>query len=211
MSAPPRPDDSARDPALAAPPRPALLIFDLDGTLTVPMLDFDAIRAEIGLPPGPILESVSRMTGAARQRAEAILERHESRAAAESALQPNAAAVLARLRTARIPVALMTRNTPTSVAAFQARHGLTFDHVRTRADGVVKPDPRPVLDICACFGVAPQASCVVGDFRFDVECGRAAGATTVLLLPPGPTPDWAALATHVIRDLAELLPRIGLA
>ena len=32
------------------------VIFDLDGTLTVPTLDFDAIRADIGAGDGPILE-----------------------------------------------------------------------------------------------------------------------------------------------------------
>jgi len=33
-------------------PAPRAVIFDLDGTLTEPLLDFDAMRAEIGLAPG---------------------------------------------------------------------------------------------------------------------------------------------------------------
>ena len=34
-------------------------IFDLDGTLTVPVHDFDGLRAQIGLAPGaPILEAI---------------------------------------------------------------------------------------------------------------------------------------------------------
>ena len=63
--------------------RHGMVIFDLDGTLTVPALDFDAIRAEIGLPPGPILESLERLSQAERRRAEEILHRHESVARSE--------------------------------------------------------------------------------------------------------------------------------
>ena len=37
-------------------------IFDLDGTLTVAVHDFDAIRAELGLPVGrPILEELATL------------------------------------------------------------------------------------------------------------------------------------------------------
>ena len=51
------------------------MIFDLDGTLTEPVLDFDAIRAEIGLPEGvPILEHLDVLDGAGRARAEAVTE-----------------------------------------------------------------------------------------------------------------------------------------
>ena len=57
--------------------QPRAVIFDLDGTLTQPLLDFDLIRAEIGLGPGPILEQLSALTQAERDRAETILRRHE--------------------------------------------------------------------------------------------------------------------------------------
>ena len=38
-------------------------IFDLDGTLTVPELDFAAIRAEMGIAEGPILEELELPNG----------------------------------------------------------------------------------------------------------------------------------------------------
>jgi len=41
------------------------IIFDMDGTLTVPVLDFDRIRSEIGLPAGPILESLLALAAGA--------------------------------------------------------------------------------------------------------------------------------------------------
>ena len=66
-------------------PAPRAVIFDLDGTLADPLLDFDAIRAEIGLAPGlPILEQLADATPAARARAEEIMRRHERTAIAEA-------------------------------------------------------------------------------------------------------------------------------
>ncbi len=183
---------------------PAAIIFDLDGTLTRPVLDFDAIAAEIGEVERPLLEGVSRLSGEARRRAEAILRRHEAAAAANSELQPGAAAVVRGFRQSGVLVALMTRNSRASAVTFVERHGLEFDFVRTREDGPIKPDPEPVRAICAALGAPPRRTWVVGDYLFDIRSGRAAGATTVLLLNDPEPPDWAGEADHVIRGLAEL-------
>jgi HAD superfamily hydrolase (TIGR01509 family) len=186
------------------------VIFDMDGTLTRPMLDFDRIRQEIGLRREPVLEAVRRMNGEARRRAESILHRHEALAAARSRLQPGARAVLTALRRAGVPVALMTRNSRDSLAALLRRHRLQFDLTWTREDGPMKPSPTPVRRICTRLKVTPAATWVVGDFLFDVQCGRAAGAKTVLLLNTGSAPDWADQADFVIRDLRELLDVLSL-
>ena len=42
------------------------VIFDLDGTITKPYLDFDAVRAEIGVE-GPVLEAMAGMDPASRR------------------------------------------------------------------------------------------------------------------------------------------------
>ena len=51
------------------------VIFDLDGTITQPYFDFDAIRQEIGLArdSGPLLECMEEMTPEQRLEAERIL------------------------------------------------------------------------------------------------------------------------------------------
>jgi hypothetical protein len=68
------------------------VIFDLDGTLTEPVLDFDAIRAEIGLLPGlPILEQLEALQPATRARAEEIMVRHERDAIARATLSDGCA------------------------------------------------------------------------------------------------------------------------
>ena len=66
------------------------IIFDLDGTITQPFFDFDAMRIEMGLAPdaGPILEQMEKMTPARRADVEKILRYHEEKAVAESKLNP---------------------------------------------------------------------------------------------------------------------------
>ncbi len=184
------------------------VIFDLDGTLTLPVLDFDTIRREIGLPTQPrtpILEALEHMTPAARAAAEVVLHRHEELAAKSSELQDGAPEVIAAIRRHGIPVALLTRNSRLSVETVLARHGLEVDCIYTREDGPVKPAPDSVLAICARFGVLPQDAWVVGDYLFDLQAGNAAGATTVLMIGDAPMPEYAAQANHVIRRLDELL------
>ena len=47
---------------------PAAMLFDMDGTLTVPYFDFDAIRREVGVGNQPILEAVEKMDEANDRR-----------------------------------------------------------------------------------------------------------------------------------------------
>lgn len=43
----------------------------------------------------------------------------------------------------------------------------------------LKPDPAPVLEALRRLGVAPNDAVMVGDTRYDVEAGRAAGCHTI--------------------------------
>ena len=74
---------------------PRAVIFDMDGTLTEPILDFDAMRAEIGLPDGvPILGHLDGLTAAERAHAEEVLLRHERAAIAQATLADGCADLL---------------------------------------------------------------------------------------------------------------------
>lgn len=44
-----------------------------------------------------------------------------------------------------------------------------------------KPSPLPLLHVCERFGIAPGAMLMVGDSRYDLEAGRAAGSPVALL------------------------------
>lgn len=182
-----------------------MVIFDLDGTLTVPMLDFDAIRAEIGLPPGPILESLAGLADGPRAQALKVLERHERAAAEHAILHNGAAATLHTIRERRYPIAVLTRNARRWTELVIARHSLTVDALRTRDDGVIKPSPEPIHALCRETQCDPSASWMVGDHLFDLQSGRSAGCRTVLMIGDRPPPEYANQADHLITDLAELL------
>jgi HAD superfamily hydrolase (TIGR01549 family) len=179
------------------------VIFDLDGTLTKPYLDFDVIRAEIGIAAGPILEAISAMSPADRSRADTILLRYEWDAAHKGELQQDAVEVVAQIRECH-RVALLTRNTRPIVDYIVTTHGFYFDAIRTREDGAIKPSAEPVFSLCDELGASPAKSWIVGDYLFDIQSGRSAGTRTVLMIGDDEPPEFATQADHVIRRLNEL-------
>ncbi len=184
------------------------VIFDLDGTLTRPYLDFDAIRAEIGIAAGPILEAMEGMSSSARGRAEGIVQRHESEAATNSRLYEGARETLLALRERGFPIAILTRNARVNVDFVLRKHEIVVDAVRTREDGAIKPSPEPVLSICKELRADPRRSWMVGDFLFDILSGKSAGTRTALMIGDDPPPDYSGQADLVIRRLGELIPLI---
>jgi HAD superfamily hydrolase (TIGR01509 family) len=193
--------------------RPAAVIFDLDGTLTEPVLDFDAIRAEIGIGKGlPILEALEALEGAdeaARDRAELILRRHEREAIARARLAEGCAELLAHLGGLGIPTAILTRNMREVVDTFARMFGFAFHATYTREDGPPKPSPAGVISICGRIGIDPQRTLVVGDYKYDILAGRDAGCRTALVtrrtLLPTELADWGP-PDMTVRSLRELLP-----
>lgn len=186
------------------------VIFDMDGTITVPLLDFAAFRASLDLGPGPILEQLPEMPVARQDAVLRALYNFEMEAAVHSTLQPRAAETIHAIRAAGIPTVLMTRNCRAALDIVLLKHALEFDLLRTREDGAVKPLPDPILETCALFDADPARTWVIGDFHYDIIAGRAAGAITVLLLNGDTPPPFAAEADHCIRRLDELPPIMGL-
>ena len=183
------------------------VIFDLDGTITQPYFDFDAIREEIGLAKdsGPVLESMQKMTAQQRQDAEKILYYHEQKAVTESKLNANAKQTLSALRTAGIHIGVLTRNRRSNALAIARKHKLKLDTVIGREDGPVKPDAFGVLRICGQFGVEPEETMLVGDYLFDLLCAKAAGAVAVLLANHNQADEFAEHADFCIDDISRIL------
>ena len=182
------------------------VIFDLDGTLTEPFLDFDRIRQEMGLPEGiGVLEGINRLSIEQKRRAEKILLAYEDRAAQNSKLNEGAKEILDVLRQRGISVGLLTRNLRKNAELVAAIHGLRFDAIVDRTDGPVKPDGFGVRLLCERFAVQPSETLVVGDFRHDLQCAKDAGAIPVLIRTHSSAGDFAHLADFTIDHLDELL------
>jgi HAD superfamily hydrolase (TIGR01509 family) len=183
------------------------VIFDLDGTITQPYFDFDAIREEIGLArdSGPVLESMEKMTAKQRQDAEKILHYHEQKAVTESKLNANAKQTLSALCAAGIHIGVLTRNKRSNALAIARKHKLKFDAVIGREDGPVKPDAFGVLQLCRQFGVKPEETLLVGDYLFDLLCAKAAGAVAVLLANHNQADEFVEHADFCIEDISRIL------
>ena len=183
----------------------ACVVFDMDGTLTVSNLDFDGIREEAGIPAGrPILEFLEEASHPERQRAERVLNTHEGRAIRNCRLRSGVLVLLDALRQAGMKLGLLTRNSRHSVDLLLDRFSLSFDCCVTRDDAPPKPSPEPVLKIARCVGVQPSETLMVGDYKFEMQAGRAAGARTAFLETEYHG-DVQAEADVIISDLRELL------
>ena len=183
-------------------PRPWAMLFDMDGTLTKPLLDFEAIRAEIGID-GPILEAMAHMTAADRKRANAILDRHERDAAEQSELNDGCYEVLARAQERRLPTALITRNSDASVRIVCEKHRLRFDLLVSRTFTPPKPSAAPLLYACERLGVTASQAWMIGDGSHDIDASLAAGVASIWISHGQPRA-FSAQPTHTVATLREL-------
>ena len=103
--------------------------------------------------------------------------------------------------------AVATRNSRAIADETLRKFSLPVEIVLTRDCGPVKPDPWPVLHVARRWGLSPEEIVVIGDYRFDIECGRSAGAKTVLLthdrrrtpIPTTSRPTWSSRRSPNIR------------
>ena len=183
---------------------PAAILFDMDGTLTEPLLDFPKIKAEMGIGNQPILEALAQMQPGERLAAEAVLLRHEQEASAQSKLNPGCHELLEWIRGQNIAAALITRNSRQSVETVLQRHRLRIEVVVSRDDSPPKPDPTLLHVACGRLGVEPARVWMVGDGVYDVEAGNAAGIFT-LWVSHGRERNFEACPDTEVKNLHEVL------
>lgn len=184
-------------------------IFDLDGTLTRPVHDFAHIRAELGLAAdADILRTLAALPQPQRARQFARLDQLELHYAARTEPAPAVTDLLAQLSDRDCRLGILTRNTrPVALRALQAidaaRYFVPAD-VLGRDEALPKPDPQGIERLLARWSGAPQEAVMVGDFRYDLEAGRACGTTTVHV-DHGIHPTWPDLTDVRVTSLEQLL------
>jgi HAD superfamily hydrolase (TIGR01549 family) len=158
---------------------PRAILFDMDGTLTEPLLDFPRIKAEMGIGNRPILEALAEMDAPARQIAEAVLHRHEDEAAACSTLNIGCMDLLDKVASLGMYAALITRNSRSSVQTVLKRHAISIEVLVTREDAPPKPSPEPLWLACRRLEIDPASAWMVGDGQYDIEAALAANIAGV--------------------------------
>jgi hydrogenase expression/formation protein HypE len=195
------------------PFRIAAVLFDFDGTLTVPdTLDFAAVRRAVGCPRGVgLLEHLAGVADAQERRdLEAVLEAWEIEAAARTRENAGATELVRTLHGLGVPLGIITRNTRESIDRSLAQlPGIDpgwFGVIVTR-DLPFSPKPLPdgVHYAAGKLGVDVGELLVVGDYLFDIEAGKAAGALAMYLHNDPSGPFHGESADFVVHSLTEAL------
>jgi len=181
------------------------IIFDMDGTLTVPQLNFGTIRSELQLPDDghDLVRQIAALPSARQQHAWAVIERHEEEAAVHNRMQPGARETLERFARHGIRLGILTRNSPRSIEIFLQTFQLPIEIAVGREFEPLKPAPEPVWHILRQWGLTPAECLLVGDFHHDLHAGRAAGTATCFFHNPD-TESFAHLADYTVSNYAEL-------
>jgi len=152
---------------------------------------------------------MEKMSPTARKKAEEILYKHEQAAIEHSVLNAGATETLKQLRRMKIHIAVLTRNTRSNASAVAKKHNIEFDAVVDRDDGPVKPDPFGVKRLCKFFKVKPQQTLVVGDYLFDLQSAKAAGAKAILIKTGKNAEQFASYADYIIDKLPQIVDIIN--
>lgn len=183
-------------------------VFDMDGTLTVAVHDFDAIREELGLPQGrPILEQLEQMPAAHSRDLLERLDAIEKRLARRATSQRGAKRLLRALARRGARAGILTRNSHANAMTTLQSSGLSDffcpDDVLGRESCRVKPSADGIQRLLASWGAPARRAVMVGDYLFDLIAGREAGAMTVYLDTSGVF-EYRARADLCVRNLDDL-------
>lgn len=182
------------------------VVFDLDGTLTLPhAIDFKRMRERCGIPQGEdIIHWVNSQPEPERSRLHAIVEEEEEAGLARMALMPGALQLLDWLAERRVPRAVLTRNNESAMLRTLAllERPDAFSVLLSRSFHPPKPAPDALHHIASRWALHPSQLIMVGDSSDDMLAGRGAGALAVCI---GADARARALADHVVESMEELL------
>lgn len=185
-------------------------VFDLDGTLTVAVHDFAAIRRHLEIPPeADILGHLAALPADESRAKHAWLLEHERALAVGSTAAPGAVQLVRELADRGHRLGILTRNARElahiSLQAIGIADCFQADDVLGRDEAAHKPDPAGLLHLASAWHVRQPDMVMVGDHRMDLQAGRAAGTTTVLVNQPEnlwpELADWHALDCKHLREL----------
>ncbi|WP_433898547.1 HAD family hydrolase [Pseudomonas sp. PSE1(2024)] len=182
-------------------------VFDMDGTLTVAVHDFAAIRVALAIPPeDDILTHLAALPAEEAAAKHAWLLEHERDLALGSTPAVGAVELVRDLHARGYRLGILTRNARelahVTLEAIGLADCFAVEDVLGRDEAQPKPHPGGLLKLSEAWQVPASEMVMVGDYRFDLDCGRAAGTHTVLVnLPDNP---WPELTDWHAKDCVEL-------
>lgn len=182
-------------------------VFDMDGTLTIAVHDFAAIRRALDIPAdADILTHLDQLPQSQAAEKLAWLNAHEERLAKASQPAPGALELIQALHRRGCHLAILTRNDYQLVWVTLKAIGLekyfAADRVLGRNDARPKPEPEGLLRIARQWQQPPRNLVMVGDHWNDMQCAYNAGATAVLVNAQGNL--WPEVTDHYFSDCLAL-------
>lgn len=159
-------------------------VFDLDGTLTKPVHDFDHIRSVLGIAPqADILSTIETLP---RQKKCTMLEQLdvlERYYAAQAEPADGVIDLLNHLTNRGCKLGILTRNTKElallSLGAIGAGDFFEPEMVLGRDEASPKPSPDGINILLNQWAAGLEKSVMVGDYQYDLMAGRSAAVMTV--------------------------------
>ena len=180
------------------------IIFDMDGTLTIPSINFTELRNVLGISPNQdLLGVLSSFNEEQKKHHLETIERFELEALKNTKLQPEVNSVLIAFSKANIKMGIITRNSFISAEKVLSLIDVDFEPILTREFTPVKPNPAPINHILKHWGVLPEDALMVGDYQDDIICGTNAGTHTCFFSNPDQA-SFSELADFTISSFLEL-------
>jgi len=188
-------------------------LFDMDGTLTHAVHDFEAIKAQLGLPAGkPILESLAALPASDAEKKHQRLDEIEFEIAELATAQAGSTELLQTLVDQGCNIGIVTRNgkaiAQATLKACGLDHFFPENNIIGRDCAAPKPEPDGVALLLNRWNANPADAVMIGDYLFDLVAGREAGTATVHfdVVDRGTWPDW---TDYKIESLTELLDAVS--
>ena len=184
-------------------------IFDLDGTLTRAVHDFKAIKEALGIPPeADILGYLDALPPEEAAPLHSKLDRIERELSGKTAAASGARELLAMLAEDHCVIGVLTRNTHAIARLTLQLTGLEdffpeASYIIGRHEAAPKPDPAGALHLASLWNADPADIVLIGDYHYDLLCGRSIGAATVHVDPSGEF-RWSELADLRVTSLCEV-------
>ncbi|WP_414502262.1 HAD family hydrolase [Zymobacter sp. IVIA_5232.4 C2] len=187
-------------------------VFDMDGTLTRAIHDFDLMRRTMSVPAGvDILDYLNALPRDEAERHFQWLRQYEYELAEQAQPAEGIHDLLSQLLDQGVTLGLLTRNMAPLARLTLERAGLSDffpdETLLGRDDAEPKPDPDGLNRLASQWQVAPSSLVMVGDSIIDVMTGRAAGAYTVLM--HSDDEEAQALADLSVTTADALIARLG--
>ena len=141
------------------------IIFDLDGTLVDSQLNFDQMRADIGIPSDePILEYLENSDDLNfKKRAFEIIHEHELRGANIATALSDSDEFIQKLNKNDFPISILTRNSQEITSKTLEKFNWNFKHIYSRDNAPAKPRPDAIHMISDHLNIKLEHIFYIGD------------------------------------------------